>query len=111
MTTLTCPKCRQGMTDDALDRGQCPACGFPLDGPVVLAAPGASSGGTRLLIAAGVLVLLAGVGAAGYFVANRTANDPGTEVADRGPAPEPAGAGPLRSQGASPRWSLAFRRP
>jgi ssDNA-binding Zn-finger/Zn-ribbon topoisomerase 1 len=36
MTTLPCPKCRQQMPDDALDRGQCPACGFPLDGPLVL---------------------------------------------------------------------------
>lgn len=36
MTTLTCPKCRLGMSDAALDAGQCPACGFPLDGPLVL---------------------------------------------------------------------------
>ncbi|AMV26616.1 hypothetical protein VT84_19615 [Gemmata sp. SH-PL17] len=36
MTTLTCPKCRQGMPETALDTGQCPACGFPLEGPVVL---------------------------------------------------------------------------
>ncbi|MBP3955594.1 hypothetical protein J8F10_09900 [Gemmata sp. G18] len=36
MTTLTCPKCRQGAPEAALDAGQCPACGFPLEGPVVL---------------------------------------------------------------------------
>ncbi|VTR94732.1 unnamed protein product [Gemmata massiliana] len=36
MTTLTCPKCRQGMPETALDAGQCPTCGFPLEGPVVL---------------------------------------------------------------------------
>lgn len=62
--TLTCPKCRQGAADDALDAGQCPACGFPFDGPVLLARPRA--GGARVLLAGGVVAFLAGGGAAGY---------------------------------------------
>ena len=45
MLTLNCPKCRQGMPDDALDAGQCPACGFPIDGPVVLAARNVTAAG------------------------------------------------------------------
>jgi hypothetical protein len=53
------------MTDDALDVGQCPACGFPLDGPVVLTTPGAR--GKRLFVAVILIAALASGGAAGYF--------------------------------------------
>ena len=62
MTTLTCPKCRRGLADDALDAGQCPLCGFPLDGPVVLVPPASRGGRTRLLVAGAVAVVLAGAG-------------------------------------------------
>ncbi len=58
MTTLTCPKCRHGLADAALDAGQCPLCGFPLDGPVLLTPP--AHGRARLLFALGAVVLLAG---------------------------------------------------
>lgn len=70
MPTLTCPKCCQAVTDDALDVGQCPACGFPFDGPVVLAQPGPRSG-KRLLIAAGLVVAFVGGGAAGLYFFNQ----------------------------------------
>lgn len=89
MTSLTCPKCRQGVTDDALDTGACPACGFPLDGPIVLGA-GRARGGvvTRVLLAGGLLVAVAGAGAAGYFVSARTTPAKRTrEVAERTPEP------------------------
>lgn len=63
MSTLTCPKCRRGLTDDALDAGQCPLCGFPLDGPVVLAAPGTTIGNAsadpRFLLPTAILFVLA----------------------------------------------------
>jgi hypothetical protein len=85
MTTLTCPKCRQSIPDDALDAGQCPACGFPLDGPLAFATTGARSG-TRLFVAAGVVALVAGAGFAGYTLFSRT-NDTNPEVADREPIP------------------------
>jgi hypothetical protein len=62
--TLTCPKCRHWISEEALDAGQCPACGFPFDGPVLLATPG--RGGARMLLAGGVVAALAGGGAAGY---------------------------------------------
>ena len=65
MTTLTCPKCRQGLTDDALDVGQCPLCGFPLDGPVVLGAAGTRGSGTRLLRRAGLVARARGAGSRG----------------------------------------------
>lgn len=91
MPTLTCPKCRQGMPDDALDVGQCPACGFPIDGPLEFGKPGARSAGTRALIALGVVALLGGAGYASYAYFNRPEN-PTPELADRGrePAREPA---------------------
>ncbi len=83
MTTLTCPKCRQGLPDDALDAGQCHLCGFPLDGPVVLGAPGSRSGGKRLLLAAvGVAVVVAAVAGYVYFDRNNTSHtQPATEIA------------------------------
>jgi hypothetical protein len=89
MTTLTCPKCRQGMPDEALDVGQCPACGFPLDGPVVLAAPGARSEPRWGLIATVVLLIGAGAGFSyAYFSTSEAdANRPPEEVA-AGPAVE-----------------------
>jgi hypothetical protein len=65
MTTLTCPKCRHTLPDAALDVGQCSRCGFPLDGPVVLGTSGPRSGGPRLLLITGA-VLLAVAGGAGY---------------------------------------------
>lgn len=91
MTTLTCPKCRQGLPDDALDAGQCPLCGFPLDGPVVLGAPGMRAGGTRLLLAAGgtVLVVAAVAGFVYYDRADASRTQPATELAAL-TSPEPA---------------------
>lgn len=70
MTTLTCPKCRRGLPDDALDAGQCPHCGFPLDGPVVLTAPAASSG-ARWLVAGAVVLLLGAAAVGGYAYLDR----------------------------------------
>lgn len=76
MTTLTCPMCRRGLSDDALDAGQCPLCGFPLDGPVVLAAPdpriGNTSTGPRFLLATAALFVLAMVSALVAVVAMST---------------------------------------
>lgn len=94
MTTLTCPKCRQGMPDEALDVGQCPACGFPLDGPVVLGPQNGGAGVKRLLIAVGVLVLLAGAGFGSYTLFTEANNNTETELAKRDPVvntldPEP----------------------
>ncbi len=91
MTTLTCPKCRQGLPDDALDAGQCHLCGFPLDGPVVLGTPGARAGGTRLLLAAGgaVLVVAAVAGFVYYDRADASRTQPATELAAL-TSPEPA---------------------
>ena len=63
MSTLTCPKCRHAVPDEALDLGQCPACGFPLDGPVVLGAR--AGGGGRLFLALGGIAALAAGGVAG----------------------------------------------
>ncbi len=76
MSTLTCPKCRQGMTDDALDVGQCPACGFPLDGPLVLDGTNKRRPPALLFAVAGVLV----AGAAGYAYFGQS--EPTREVAD-----------------------------
>lgn len=114
MITLTCPKCRQGTSDAALDAGECPACGFPLDGPVVLDSPSRRRHPARLLLGAGVLV--AAFGVAGYVYFGRII-PPAIEVADaldpgppspintpvaplphvpKAPAPEPAPARPTR---------------
>jgi hypothetical protein len=71
MTTLTCPKCRRGLSDDALDAGQCPLCGFVFDGPVVLAA-GTQIGSPRFLFATAVLFILASVSAVAAVVAMST---------------------------------------
>src|SRR5690349_24555367 len=84
MSTLTCPKCRQGITDDALDLGQCALCGFPLDGPVVLGTPGGRAGQPRWgLIATVVLLLGAGGGVVYGFLDTPDANttQPAVEVA------------------------------
>ena len=92
MTTLTCPKCRQGLPDDALDAGQCNLCGFPLDGPMVLRSPGAR-GRTRLALATGVALLA--LVAADLLVFNLVASSPfntAPEVAGLpGPEPQPEG--------------------
>ena len=58
MTTLTCPKCRQKLPEEALDAGQCPHCGFPLDGPVLLATPDISGRGRWRIVAEVVVTLL-----------------------------------------------------
>ena len=91
MTTLTCPKCRQGLPDDALDAGQCHLCGFPLDGPVVLGTHDTSAGGTRLLLAAGGAVLVVAVvaGFVYYDRADASRTQPATELAAL-TSPEPA---------------------
>jgi hypothetical protein len=91
MTTLTCPKCRTALPDDALDAGQCPRCGFPLDGPVILVPAGTPFGGTRLLLAVGAALLLA-AGVAGYAFfgpAGASITQPAVEVAAV-PSTEPA---------------------
>jgi hypothetical protein len=57
VTDLTCPKCRQPIADAAIDAGQCPVCGFSIDGPVVI--------GTRARTPSAAFMLgcaLAGVG-------------------------------------------------
>jgi hypothetical protein len=92
MVTLTCPKCRHAMPEDALDVGQCPTCGFPLDGPLAFGSPGPRRRAARLLAAAGAVGLLAGGGYAGYALLNRTHSGGETTAADRRPEPEPAAA-------------------
>lgn len=96
MTSLTCPKCRHGLTDAALDAGACPLCGFPLDGPVLLAAPDGPSGRWLLLpLAAASVALLAVVG---YLLFGRDApavSPPVDEVATVTPSIELPGKPPL----------------
>lgn len=91
MTTLKCPKCRQPMPEDALDAGQCPACGFPIDGPLVLSSGARRS---RLPLLALVCALLAGAAFAGYFasgLSNTGDPQPEPEVAAApSPSAEPA---------------------
>lgn len=96
MTSLTCPKCRHGLSDDALDAGACPLCGFPLDGPVVLSAP-AGSGLQRLLLpaTAAAVMLLATIG---YLLFGRDApavSPPAVEVVAATPAVELPSKPPL----------------
>jgi hypothetical protein len=88
MNDLTCPKCRQSIADAALDAGQCPRCGFPLDGPVVLGA--ARRTPVLALAAVGVLVAagLAG-GYAIYAAGETTSDDPAPEVAALEPGEQP----------------------
>ena len=73
MTTLTCPKCRQGLPDDALDAGQCHLCGFPLDGPVVLGAPDTRRRKRLALAVGGALLALVVVD---LVVFNRVGSSP-----------------------------------
>jgi hypothetical protein len=87
MTSLTCPKCRHGVTDDALDRGACPACGFPFDGPVVLGA--GARGAPRVLLAVTLMAAAGGAGAAGYFVSARAPAEPTREVTEEKKTPTP----------------------
>ena len=63
MTAFTCPKCRQAVSDVALDAGHCPACGFPLDGPLVINTPRRRSPGWLLAVGG---ALVAATGVAGY---------------------------------------------
>lgn len=95
MTTLPCPKCRLRMPDDALDRGQCPACGFPLDGPLVLDATTGSRRGVWW--AAGATALIAG--GAGY-AAYAGAFDPT-------PVPHPPEAASAAPEPVRPATSVA----
>jgi hypothetical protein len=84
------------MPDEALDAGHCPACGFPLDGPLVFATPGARSVITRLLLAGGLVALLAGAGFAGYTLLHRPGTTPDPELADAGRPPEGVPEDPVR---------------
>lgn len=105
MTTLSCPKCRQHMPDDALDRGQCPACGFPLDGPLVLD-PVARRPRTALFAVGGAILVTAGAAAFSAFGDGfGAASTPAPDVASIAPAavepvgridppPRPAKSGP-----------------
>jgi hypothetical protein len=96
MTTLTCPKCRLTLPDDALDAGQCSQCGFPLDGPVVLGTPDTRSVGPRLLIVAGsvLLVVACSVGYAFFGLSRAQTNQPAVEVAAL-PSSDPESAVPV----------------
>lgn len=87
MTTLTCPKCRQGMSDAALDVGQCPACGFPLDGPLVLDGAPRRHSPALLVAVAGALVVATGV--AGYAFLKPTDTPAADREVAREPDPEP----------------------
>ena len=87
MTTLKCPKCRLHAPDDALDAGQCPACGFPLDGPLVL---DTAASGTRMWPFLLGSVFGAAVGATGYaLVRDHPAPplEPQHELAQTNPTP------------------------
>jgi hypothetical protein len=61
MSQLSCPKCRAAVSDDALDAGQCPACGY--DGAMM--ATGATAGSVWLIA---TVVVLAGGLALGTFM-------------------------------------------
>lgn len=82
MTTLTCPKCRQGMTEEALDTEQCPRCGFPIDGPVVLATGQSATSPRWGLIATLTLLVGAAVGMGyAFLTTSRSETNQPTEVA------------------------------
>jgi hypothetical protein len=75
------------MPEDALDAGQCPACGFPLDGPVILGTPPARGVG-RIFLAALVVLCIAGLAALGAWeFSNPPPEKPPVELA-QAPAPE-----------------------
>ncbi|QJX00512.1 hypothetical protein [Frigoriglobus tundricola] len=89
MTTLTCPKCRQQLPEDALDAGQCPLCGFPLDGPVVLAAAPTASGCGKWRPVTEVVATLLFAAAVAYWFLGRsepTRSPHAPEVAALGPS-------------------------
>lgn len=85
MTTLTCPKCRQSMPDAALDVGHCPACGFPLDGPLVI---GGAARRSPALLAALIGAVVVATGVAGYALLKPT-ETPAERELSREPDPEP----------------------
>lgn len=105
MISLSCPKCRQALADDALDAGACPLCGFPLDGPVLLSAPSRSRTWVLLL---GVVSLLALAGV-GYAIFTPDApSEPNRQqpTAEVAVAPQPsveAPALPVRQVAPPPR--------
>jgi len=84
MTELACPKCRQAVSDAALDAGNCPCCGF--DGPMVLA----SGSAKWAWLVATAAVVLSGVAAGGYLLIPRN----GSPAATPAPAPEVAAVTP-----------------
>jgi hypothetical protein len=83
------------MADAALDLGQCPACGFPLDGPVILVPAGVGAGSSRLLPATLIFAALAGSGATGYFLLDRPAETPTPVEQEFVELPEPAPVMPV----------------
>jgi hypothetical protein len=91
MDTLTCPKCRTGLSDAALDAEQCSQCGFPLVGPVVLVPAGSQIGGTRLLLPLTAALVLTGAGTI-YAL-----TDWSPQQAEPDPAPRELAALPIES--------------
>jgi hypothetical protein len=76
VTSLTCPKCRQAVSDEALDAGQCPACGY--DGPMVALAPAAK----WAWLVATLMVVGGGAALGGYLLFPAPPRPaPGPEVA------------------------------
>jgi hypothetical protein len=90
MVSPTCPKCRHAIPDAALDDGQCPACGFPIDGPLVIGTHGRRWSATRFLVAAGAVGLLAAGGFTGYTLFNRARTVADTKIVSWEPAPRGA---------------------
>lgn len=62
MTSLMCPKCRQAVSDAALDAGQCPSCGY--DGPMVSLVAGAK----RAWLVVTLAVITGGVALGGHLL-------------------------------------------
>jgi hypothetical protein len=92
MSELVCPKCRQAVSDAALDAGNCPYCGF--DGPMVLA----GGGGKWAWLVATAAVVLSGAAVGGYLLIPRNSSPaatPAPEVAAVTPAPPPPVDPPL----------------
>ena len=91
MTTPPCPKCRQPVTDAALDAGQCPLCGFPFDRPVLLDGPSSRLGAVAVAFAVVLAAIGSGFGGYYYSINNRTQPKPEPEfVAAPRAAPKPA---------------------
>jgi hypothetical protein len=109
MTHLACPKCRQAVSDDALDAGWCPSCGYDGAMIVVRSAKGAWLGATAAVVGAGIAVgafLLASLperpSPAGPAVAVATPSPQTLPASGPEPAPAPRPVRPAPDPGVQP---------